>query len=205
MEYKCECGRTFEKSQSINSHYSRCAVHRNGKPPVNNRGGGGWNKGLSKETNAGVAKMAKSLSVVNTGKKRNSLTEEQKRNLSQKRIEFLEKHPNSNIKWFTVSNGEKEIKVQGQWEANVANWLNSQNVKWDRKRICYDGIHSYTPDFWLTELNFYIEVKGWLSDRDISKMKKVIDFTGVDIRLLDKILYNQLESISVERLITWNG
>lgn len=173
--------------------------------PISNRGGGGWNKGLTKTTNIGVEKMAKTLSTNMTGKKRNSLTMEQKRNLSLKRLEFLEKHPNNNIKWFTVNNGEKEIKVQGIWEVNVANWLNSQKIKWDRKRICYDGIHNYTPDFWLPELNWYIEVKGWLRDRDIIKMRRVIEFTNIDIRLLDKPLYNQLTSITIEKLIPWKG
>jgi hypothetical protein len=29
--YKCECGKEFLKSQSINAHYSRCKVHRGEK------------------------------------------------------------------------------------------------------------------------------------------------------------------------------
>ena len=29
----CECGKTFDKPQSLNSHYRHCLVHRNGKEP----------------------------------------------------------------------------------------------------------------------------------------------------------------------------
>jgi hypothetical protein len=28
----CECGKTFEKAQSLNAHYRHCLIHRNGEP-----------------------------------------------------------------------------------------------------------------------------------------------------------------------------
>lgn len=198
--YTCECGKTFEKSQSLNSHFSRCKTHRNGTPPITQRNGGGWNVGLTKENNLSVAKMANSLSVLKKGKPGNKHTEETKRKMSLKRIEFLENNPDNNILWYVVNNGEKDIKVQGEWERNVANWLNDLNIKWDRHKISYDVHRNYTPDFWLPEYNFYLEVKGWLSDRDRIKMKKVIEQTGIKIKMLNKSDYVNLEKITPEDL-----
>lgn len=205
MEYKCECGKQFEKANSLNAHYSHCVIHRKGKEPVKDRKGGGWNKGLTKHTNEGVAKMSKTISIIQTGRKGNLKTDEQKKNLSLKRIQFLENHPDCNIKWFVVNNGERDIKVQGEWEKTVAEWLNRNKIKWDRKRICYDGVHHYTPDFWIPDYNFYIEVKGWLSNRDIKKMNKVVDQTQIEIRILDKLLYRQIENLKIEDLPSWRN
>ena len=42
--YQCECGRKFEKPQSLNSHFARCTIHRNGKPISPRKNGGGWNR-----------------------------------------------------------------------------------------------------------------------------------------------------------------
>ena len=170
-----------------------------------NRKGGGWNKGLNKETSEGVMKMAKTLSEKLKGTKKSPLTVEQKKNLSLKRIKFLEENPDCNIKWYEVHNGKRLVKVQGKWEKDVADWLNKQNVKWERNRICYDGAHHYIPDFWLIEHDFYIEVKGWLRDRDIKKMKRVIELTGIEIRLLDKTLYEKLNSINIHDLAPWRN
>lgn len=202
--YICECGKTFEKSQSLNAHFSHCIIHRNGKPTNSYRGGGGWSKGLTKETHSGISKMAKTLSINLLGKKGTPHTADTKKHLSNKRIEFLEKNPGSNIKWYKVSNGIKEICVQGKWELDVANWLNDNSILWDRVRVKYDGHRTYTPDFWLPQYNFYIEVKGWLSDRDIVKMRKVINQTGIIIKLVYKKDYYNLSNISIKDLSTFN-
>ncbi len=90
--------------------------------------------------------------------------------------------------------------MQGEWERKVAEWLNSNLIRWDRKRICYDNVHHYTPDFWLPDHKFYIEVKGWLSNRDLEKMKRAVEKTGIDLRLLDKELYSRLESLTLQDL-----
>jgi hypothetical protein len=196
--YKCECGRSFEKSQSLNSHFSRCLIHRNGNPPINNRGGGGWSKDLTKNDHPAILKMSKSLESVSKGKVGIPHTEETKKKMSLKRINFLEENPDSNIKWYLVNNGERDIKVQGMWEKNVADWLNKLKIKWDRHRISYEGHRTYTPDFWIPDYNFYIEVKGWLSNRDIDKMRNVIKETGIKIKILSKKEYLKLENLKID-------
>jgi hypothetical protein len=191
--YECECGKIFEKHQSLNSHFSHCLIHRNGKAPNRKtEGWAGWSKGKTKETSESVRKFSERLKGRPGSFLGKTHTLEQRKNLSEKRIAFLENNKDSGVKWFEVSNGSKLIKVQGTWEKAVAEWLNRQGINWDRERISYDGHRSYTPDFKIVDLNFYIEVKGWLKDRDIEKMRKVIDQTSITIKLLDKASYNRV-------------
>ncbi len=60
----------------------------------------------------------------------------------------------------------------------VAKWLDENNIKWTNK---IDGIsynwngnkHLYFPDFYLIELDKYIEVKGYERERDKCKWKSL--------------------------------
>ena len=200
----CECGKFFEKAQSLNAHYSRCKIRKNGAEILNDRGGGGWNIGLNKNTNESIRKGGETLSnrikegLVIPSFKGKFHSVESKRVLSIKRTEFLENNPNSNIAWFVVSNGERDIKVQGIWELTVAEWLNSLSIKWDRKRILFDDYRRYTPDFWLPEHNLYLEVKGFLRDSDVLKMRNVISETGIRIKILCKEQYVNLIELNLE-------
>ncbi len=203
--YKCECGIFFKKSQSLNSHFSRCLIHRKGKPGIYRGNGGCWNKGLKKKDHPAIAKFAKTLSEQKIGNPGHKHSEETKRILSMKRTHFLETHPGNNIDWYIVNNGEKDIKVQGKWEKEVAEWLNRSLIKWDRHRVKYDNHRTYTPDFWLPEHNCYIEVKGWMKKRDIDKMKKVIKETGIKIKILSKQHYHKINDLSLNELLDFNN
>lgn len=131
-----------------------------------------WNKGLSKETDIRVAKNAKTYSDnIKSGKTIVSPwnhTEETKAELSLKRIKYLESCPH--INWYPFL----DFKVQGLWELNVGNRLIELGFQPTRVKLKYDKTRNYTPDFKLTETEF-IEVKGWLKDRDVLKYKKVFE------------------------------
>ena len=66
------------------------------------------------------------------------------------------------------------IKVQGEWEKKVAEKLAAANLTFERKRIKFDNTRHYTPDFYIPELDVFIEVKGWLRTPDIVKYQKVV-------------------------------
>ena len=125
-----------------------------------------WAKGLKKEFDDRVARP--SLVGVRFGASLHGHSKETKELLSKHRISVLENSPN--VKWYEISNG---IKVQGLWEVNVGEKLISHGYDVSRTRILYDGHRRYTPDFRLSE-NLYVEVKGWLSDRDKAKYSKVL-------------------------------
>jgi hypothetical protein len=64
---------------------------------------------------------------------------------------------------------------RSNWEANVARYLNLIGVKWqyEPKRFFFKEIetapNSYLPDFYLEDLDTWVEVKGWMDDK--SKLK----------------------------------
>ena len=68
-----------------------------------------------------------------------------------------------------------EIKVDGNWELKVAQYLDSLEVIWRRnkKRFNYININNknstYCPDFFVEDWNTYIEVKGYETDLDRCK------------------------------------
>lgn len=67
-----------------------------------------------------------------------------------------------------------EIKVDGTWELEVAQYLDGIGVKWKRNKnrfaYMYEGKERfYTPDFFVEDYNCYIEVKGYETEKDRSK------------------------------------
>ena len=196
-KFVCECSRSFDKGQSLNAHFSVCLIHRKGKPWVNKGAGGGWTKGLTKETHPGIKRIGDATSLRQKGKPGTPHTLETRKRMSEKRIAYLESSPH--INWFEVSNGERLIKVQGTWEKRVAEWLNSNSIKWDRTPVRFKH-KKYTPDFWLPEHGVYIEVKGWLSDRDINKMRDVINETSIKILILQRKELDNLGILTISDL-----
>jgi DNA-directed RNA polymerase subunit RPC12/RpoP len=70
------------------------------------------------------------------------------------------------------------IKLDGSWELLVAQYLDFNNIKWERPRkgfeyIWNNDIHIYYPDFYLIDYNVYIEVKGFETERDYIKWESL--------------------------------
>ena len=65
-----------------------------------------------------------------------------------------------------------EVYLDGTWELAVAEWLDKKQYNWKRntKRFQYTNlkgtISHYVPDFWVEELNSYVEVKGYETELD---------------------------------------
>lgn len=112
-----------------------------------------------------------------------SHTEESKNKLSKKRIEFLQNNPNQNINWYEI-NGKK---VQGNWEKCFAERLNELGIEWDRITLKYDKHRRYTPDFYLPKYDMYVEVKGFMRERDKYKMWKVLEYNKINIKMIESL------------------
>ena len=190
--YECKCGRIFEKVASLGGHSSHCKIHNpEGKRktafPLDKCG---WSKGLTKDSSELVAKSSNTLKAkIASGEyvpKGTPHSEDTKNYLSELRTTLLENNE-GHCKWYSISNGEMDIKVQGGWEKIVAETMTILKIKWERKVLVYNKIKRYTPDFYLPDYNIYLEVKGWWKDRDIEKTELVLNEHSIDLRVIDNL------------------
>jgi hypothetical protein len=173
--YVCECGRTFEKSQSLNAHFSHCIIHRNGVLPTKRNHGGGWNKGLTADTCESVLKYT----VSKKGKSGRKWTEEEKKNHSILMKGRSGGYREGSNKWkgIRVLNKGKEVWLDSSYELRFVTVLNNLGIDWEKnyRRFPYtynDDKKNYIPDFYLHELDLWTETKGMLKDTDKHKWEQ---------------------------------
>lgn len=68
----------------------------------------------------------------------------------------------------------KGVDLHGKWELRYAQWMDKNNIKWERCKQIFNYIFNgeqrrYTPDFYLIESNVYIEIKGYKTAKDEAK------------------------------------
>jgi predicted nuclease of restriction endonuclease-like RecB superfamily len=81
---------------------------------------------------------------------------------------------------YTKKDGQ-QVKMDSTWEVALAERLDELDIKWERDTslklpyIMRSGRkRNYIPDFFLTDLNLYVEVKGYWYRSDKHKMRDVI-------------------------------
>lgn len=88
----------------------------------------------------------------------------------------VENHPES----YTSSNRGRTkqiivdgIKFQGKWELEFYQYCKSNDIQIERSNEWFEyewnGARKYFPDFYLSEKDLYIEVKGYETERDRAK------------------------------------
>lgn len=107
-----------------------------------------------------------------------------KSKISESRIKYLEN--SKHINWIDSYNINNElIKVQGNWENEMTKSLNRLGILYKRKSVSINGINKYTPDFYIPNYEIFIEVKGFLYEKDKYKMLKSIDNNkDMDLRII---------------------
>lgn len=195
------CDKNFESKLSVKCHEVRCQLNPNRKEWVSWRRA--WNEGLTKETDERLQKISDAYKKryangeIKTISHKHS--KETKEKLSIIRSEILSNNEECggfrNVKWYKIKNiNNEEYVVRGTWEYNFALKLNSLNILWIKNKYLNYFINevkkTYNPDFYLPELNEYVEVKGYFSENDKIKMDAVIDQNpDVIIRFLQQKKY----------------
>lgn len=149
-----------------------------------------WAKGLTKETDQRIKNMSVELSRSKKGMIGRPHSEDTKQKMSSKRIQFLETH-SKHCEWFLVG----DTKVQGTLEKKFAEFLLTTGVKFERNRLRFQCHRRYTPDFFLPEYNLYVEIKGFLYDKDKEKLRRVLKENEVDIRIAFKADLYRIKTI----------
>lgn len=99
----------------------------------------------------------------------------------------------------------KGVKFHGLWEVKFAMNLDDKNVEWRRPtekfQYTFEGkIRNYTPDFWIPEMNSYIEIKGYTTPKDEAKWSqfplKLIVLKGEDLVQLGILKDNEIRKLT---------
>ncbi len=109
-----------------------------------------------------------------------------------------------------VSKGIKNLKqftredigrfFRSSWEANYARYLNHLGIQWqyEPKTFKLSSGKNYTPDFYLTDKDTYIEIKGHWFEASLKKFKEFRkEFPHIKVVLIDPVEYYKIaESFS---------
>jgi hypothetical protein len=73
------------------------------------------------------------------------------------------------------------VTVRSNWEANIARVFTAYGIKWEFEPETFRfpikrGTVSYVPDFYLPKTNQYVEVKGFLDNKSMIKIKRFKKF-----------------------------
>lgn len=97
------------------------------------------------------------------------------------------------------------VWLDSSWELKCVKMLDRNNIKWDRTSKIFLTYHDkngkerkYYPDFFLPDLNLFIEIKGYWTDFSIYKMKAVQKEHNISILIIDKE-----EDIKADMVFNW--
>lgn len=92
---------------------------------------------------------------------------------------------------------------RSSWEANIARYFNFLSLAWEYepRRFNFEdiesGVLSYMPDFYLPQLDIWIEVKGWMNEKSKTQLNYFEQFYPEyysKLVLIDEEKYCEIES-----------
>jgi hypothetical protein len=98
--------------------------------------------------------------------------------------------------WYESPNAGR-VYLDSTWEVLYAKFLDRSDVKWERntKRFSYtwqNSNHGYIPDFFLTETNSYVEVKGYTTKKDLAKWDSFRNIHKLTLIVMTKLELTEL-------------
>lgn len=201
------CNRICKNFNSLRNHERLCKLNPNRQILVSNFIK--WNTNVrnglrkpsnqfikAKENGTVIIVSEETKTKISKALKGRKLTKEQKEILKVSMRKAVLENPNSytanNVSGRTPLIFYNGFKLKGTWELETAKWLDKHNIKWTNilKGFEYEWLgstHIYYPDFYLTEYDRYIEVKGYERERDIAKWKVVKDLIIIKKDEINKI------------------
>lgn len=115
------------------------------------------------------------------------LSENHKIKISQGMVKAVKENPesysSSNVNGRAKKVIYKDTILDSSWEYEFAKWCDENSVKWVRNVVGFDydwnGPRTYFPDFYLPEMDLYVEVKGYERERDLIKYRAVANLVIV--------------------------
>lgn len=205
---KClKCNRMISLS-NVSKHEKACNGPRKKKLPgidfnVKGTCGTAWNKGLTKETNPIVKQYGRSLSrrfssgdlvYVTSVETKSRLSEQSKLNKSG----GYKQNAGRGKKFIVSDSFGSLVHLQSSYEKITADLLDALNIKWIRPSYLRYGDKKYFPDFFLVDLDLYLDPKNeYLAAIDAQKIQSVMSENKVKVLILNK------EQLTKEYFQTW--
>lgn len=179
QQYCCPvCSKVFSK-RGIVSHLWKAHKEGISHRPSTGKGRVPWNKGLTKENDNRIALAAKKIKEAVSNSIKNGTFKVCKmsidaRNRQSKRMSS--KNLGGRSKWFDIDGK----KVQGTWEKRIAEKMVSLEITWERgtrhsvQYLLDEKERTYTPDFYLKEIDCLLEIKGYWWGHDKEKMTLIM-------------------------------
>jgi len=154
------CNKEYNKSGALKNHECRCASNPDRK--------------LQRPKDMEAYRVKKSIvtkQYYSNIENRKKHSQRMRQVVLQNPDSYSDKNVVGRSKHFTVD----EVRYNSTWEYKVAQYLTENNISWIRKGIkpisyyWNDGWHLYFPDFYLTDYDKYVEVKGYETERDRAK------------------------------------
>lgn len=211
------CGKICKNKNSLAQHEIRCKENPNKIKIVSNfveyndSIKNGERKASNqfikaKELGLPIPKMSdetkQKISNVWKGRKH---TKEAKEKISKTMQQVVKDKPDSyngvNINGKVKKYKYKNVSLDGTWELTFAQYLDKNNIKWERpnKGIEYiweNTTHIYYPDFFLVDYNIFVEIKGFQTSRDIAKWKMINNLIVIKQNEIKQIQNNEYNIFS---------
>ena len=135
-------------------------------------------------------------------------SEKMKENVRLYPESYSTKNISGRVKMFdAIDSFGKHTKLKGNWELIVSKYLSENNIRWsnDIKPFSYfwnSGWHLYFPDFYLPDLDLYIEVKGYERERDRCKWKEIKNLIVLKNKEISEILIGKYDK---KNIAGWTG
>jgi hypothetical protein len=203
-----KCKRLISLS-NVSKHDASCKGPRKKKLPgvdFNLKGtcNAAWNKGLTKQTSDSLKRASITLSDrFTSGELKPSgcclMTSEQL-SVQAKRNKLGGYQPNAgrSKKFKAIDSSGLTVTLQSSYEKTTADLLNELNIKWIRPSYLRYGEKKYFPDFFLVDLDLYLDPKNdYLAVIDAPKIQSVMIENNVKILMLSKA------QLTKEHFQTW--
>lgn len=125
--YQCKCGKSFEKRQSYVAHCGHCKTHLGYTPKDKFGDSRAWCRGLTKETDSRVARIARAQSLSRAGKPGTPHTDEFKSKISEIARYNARNHLNG---WKSGDN-----RVPNKYELLASEFLDRYEIPFSREVV----------------------------------------------------------------------
>lgn len=184
------CNKLCKNGRSLSCHERLCNKNPNQaisyKNNFNNKGKTAWNKGLTRETDD---RLLKAKYTFQANKKAGMHKDTSGENNSNYKPGAIEKHRKTALQ--NILSGRvapighsrakhgwyKGIHCDSSWELAYLIYCFEHNISIIRNKsgfyYCYEGkTHFYFPDFYLSDIDTYVEIKGYLDARALTKQEQ---------------------------------